>query len=104
MTEKGRERDNLETNRTVMSARFHDVFVVLHRAASISRTDVTQHEVHSVFSIYRLRKETDYACVQGHVAELADALDLGSNGVIRAGSTPVVPTIHLRARRRVTAE
>ena len=30
---------------------------------------------------------------RGHVAELADALDLGSNGEIRAGSTPVVPTI-----------
>ena len=28
----------------------------------------------------------------GRVAELADALDLGSNGEIRAGSTPVVPT------------
>ena len=31
---------------------------------------------------------------RGRVAELADAQDLGSCGVIRAGSTPVVPTIH----------
>lgn len=31
----------------------------------------------------------------GHVAELADAMDLGSIGVIRVGSTPIVPTIPL---------
>ena len=30
--------------------------------------------------------------VCGHVAELADALDLGSSGEILAGSSPVVPT------------
>lgn len=35
----------------------------------------------------------DYCRItRGRVAELADALDLGSNGEIRAGSTPVVPT------------
>src|SRR5947209_2977162 len=30
----------------------------------------------------------------GRVAELADAQDLGSCGAIRAGSTPVAPTVH----------
>ena len=39
----------------------------------------------------------------GRVAELADALDLGSNGVIRAGSTPVVPTNILLTLQRTRA-
>lgn len=29
---------------------------------------------------------------KGHVAKLVDALDLGSNGATRGGSTPSVPT------------
>ncbi len=36
---------------------------------------------------------------RGHVAELADALDLGSSGEIRAGSSPVVPTNKERPRK-----
>ena len=40
----------------------------------------------------------------GHVAELADALDLGSNGVIRAGSTPVVLTILFQDLRKRSAQ
>ena len=38
-------------------------------------------------------RESPLPCVPvGRVAELADAQDLGSCGVIRAGSTPVAPT------------
>lgn len=37
---------------------------------------------------------------QGRVAELADALDLGSSGVTRGGSSPLSPTIYIAAERR----
>jgi hypothetical protein len=45
--------------------------------------------------VYTHRLDGEYvaAAVFGRVAELADAQDLGSCGVIRAGSTPVAPTI-----------
>ena len=44
--------------------------------------------------VYRaVTRDEDSFAGRGHVAELADALDLGSNGAIRAGSIPVVPTI-----------
>ena len=37
------------------------------------------------------------------MAKLADALDLGSNGEIHAGSTPVAPTTSFRVYRRRTS-
>jgi hypothetical protein len=42
------------------------------------------------FPWFRFHAKFSAGC--GRVAELADAQDLGSCGVIRAGSTPVAPT------------
>ena len=37
----------------------------------------------------------------GHMAELADALDLGSSGEIREGSNPPMPTTIVRGERLI---
>ena len=41
-------------------------------------------------------------CLYAGVAELADALDLGSSGATREGSSPFARTIHTRGKARLT--